>query len=80
MSHARSNSHGVGGLVESTRLDPEGLSAVNARLPAPRVLRRPARPLPVARDLLDVVHQAVQLPLRRHLGPAAQREAAHALA
>ena len=33
MSSVRSNLHGVGGLVESTRLDPEGMSAVNA-LPA----------------------------------------------
>ena len=30
-------------------------------------------------DLLDVVHQAVELPLRADLGLAAQREAAHAL-
>ena len=30
-------------------------------------------------DLFDVVHQAVQMPLCAHLGPASEREAAHAL-
>jgi hypothetical protein len=39
----------------------------------------PARPHRLGRDLLDVVHQAIQLPLGCHLGLAAQREGAHAL-
>ena len=35
--------------------------------------------LPAVRDLLDVVHQAVELPLRAHRGSAVERETAHAL-
>ncbi len=35
--------------------------------------------LRVARDLLDVVHQAIQLPLGGHLCTTAQGQAAHAL-
>ena len=40
--------------------------------------RRLPRPLPAAHDLLDVVHQAEEIPLRAHLGLAPEREAAHA--
>lgn len=52
-----------------SRLDPEGLRAVNARWCGRRrdSLRMRAFLLSVARDLLDVVHQAEEIPLRATL-------------
>jgi hypothetical protein len=56
---------GCARLVEWLALNPEAALRVNARKPA-RCWPSPgsARPHRLVRDLFDVVHQAVQLPLR----------------
>lgn len=41
--------------------------------------RKPTYLLYVARDLPDVVHQAIKRSMGVHLGPTPEREAAHAL-
>ena len=65
-------------------LNPEPARRVNAALRALRAMCEMCVGLSVSAyrqlgGLLNVVHQAVELPLRRDLGASAQREAAHAL-
>ena len=52
--------------------------ALSKLVSAPGAVLRSASP-PAARELLDAVHHAVQLPLRVDLVPTAQRESAQSL-